>query len=827
MARAIGAVLDALTSIAYVITKLLKPGSPPLLLPDLDVWGAGAMNAYLEGWKDADFTILNDTVSMIERYVNAFPDLIKSDAISYILGGRGEAISTLNEYKDALELPVEAINRITSAAGISNSAMTDYIQALFRANKVTNELAEAEDILSYELGGVAVIYGEIVDSLAEFAEVASRYTGVGSEAVMSYVDALRDVEDAQKASAEAQKQLNQVTAYYDTLLASLYAKQNKLSDDLEDSTRLRAIDKALRMVILTAEERERLELEKRGILLKREIRDTELAKKTAVEAASAKFDAAQESQKKAEENARAQKKYAAELIKSTQEQAKVQVEAYRELLEIMIKGMELEKQRREALEKEDKDKEKDDVWNFSIPEMPDNALDDLSVGLQEAIDALKNELAPKWEEFMKAITDPFASIEGKVDAFVLQMGELKTAIEPIFSYIRDHATPILVGFTAAWAIFKITVGAAALVAGIKTFVEALIGGKGLVAALGLTINPVTALAGSLALLGATLIIFGPDAWKNTKLIIASMSDLIKAIDEEFLDQLLLKMYVVVKESLRIGLEWITNLIKGFAEGEPFALESVDTMIKEILDTIMKYGPDFLKDGVILLTEFILGVKGKKEELDKAFSDPIDEALDTFVRSLPDFVTSGAKFISGISDGIRGKVGELSSTVRNAIINVLNDLGRYWNDFYNAGLNFVEGMIRGAWDKAYELYDRLREIVNNSLDIIREISWSHSPSKRFAMESRNWILGLVKGISDNSGLVTSAMSNVVSDMISIAAAPALARSFALSSSAAGNPGGTINNNQQYYQIDMNPTYQNVQSPSSIYYDVSAALASTRR
>ena len=57
------AVVSALNSIATYFTYMLQANSPPRLLPDLDKWGASAMQSYLAGWSEASAgagSILND-----------------------------------------------------------------------------------------------------------------------------------------------------------------------------------------------------------------------------------------------------------------------------------------------------------------------------------------------------------------------------------------------------------------------------------------------------------------------------------------------------------------------------------------------------------------------------------------------------------------------------------------------------------------------------------------------------------------------------------------------------------------------------------------------
>lgn len=61
---------DAITAVANFInralTALFRTQSPPAILPLIDVWGAGLIEAWLEGMTHADFDVLGDIVSTVE-----------------------------------------------------------------------------------------------------------------------------------------------------------------------------------------------------------------------------------------------------------------------------------------------------------------------------------------------------------------------------------------------------------------------------------------------------------------------------------------------------------------------------------------------------------------------------------------------------------------------------------------------------------------------------------------------------------------------------------------------------------------------------------------
>ncbi|GIW60737.1 MAG: hypothetical protein KatS3mg087_1803 [Patescibacteria group bacterium] len=63
--QATDGVLGALRSVGSVIEFFLKPGSPPRLLPDIDLWGKQTAEEWLKGWSDADFDALDSIFNAV------------------------------------------------------------------------------------------------------------------------------------------------------------------------------------------------------------------------------------------------------------------------------------------------------------------------------------------------------------------------------------------------------------------------------------------------------------------------------------------------------------------------------------------------------------------------------------------------------------------------------------------------------------------------------------------------------------------------------------------------------------------------------------------
>jgi hypothetical protein len=142
------------------------------------------------------------------------------------------------------------------------------------------------------------------------------------------------------------------------------------------------------------------------------------------------------------------------------------------------------------------------------------------------------------------------------------------------------------------------------------------------------------------------------------------------------------------------------------------------------------------------------------------------------------------------------------------------------DFYDFGANLVKGIVSGITSVRNDVWLAIKALVENAYQKALALMGEHSPSKVYDEYGRNLVLGMVEGIRALEKLPQDAMARVVSAMFP----SALGNGGLVSGRGNSTSISTVNNN---YSVQVNPSYSQVQTPTGIYYDVTAALASTRR
>lgn len=165
----IGAVLDALTSVANVIAFWLSPGSPPRLLPDLPDWGASAMNEFLGGFMEADFGAFRDLSGQFESFVRQLgEDIIpETGLVPLILGGRDAIAEAIARVKEVGAVTDDIIAGITSAFGPAGGALQDYTRALLESEVSNRAVIQAQEKLNAVTAEYDALLNDVDDSISQ------------------------------------------------------------------------------------------------------------------------------------------------------------------------------------------------------------------------------------------------------------------------------------------------------------------------------------------------------------------------------------------------------------------------------------------------------------------------------------------------------------------------------------------------------------------------------------------------------------------------------------------------------------------------------------
>jgi TP901 family phage tail tape measure protein len=242
MMGAADAVIGILNMIGGMIADLLMPGSPPKLLPGLTDWGAGAIQAYMDGWSQADMSVFNGISDAIKTSLDGIAKASGDKGMNVagmVLGSQGQIATAINEIHNLGSVSEDTFKSIVASAGPAGPQIAGIMHAYFDLEAATQNVARAQD----ELNSITAQYAATLDPLKA---------------------QLKGIQD-QKAAIQDQEKL-----------AKLYA-------EVADAG-------------TTATQRQLDNLEIQEIQTRQQIRTTEAERDTAVGAAKAKLDAAKQQQ---------------------------------------------------------------------------------------------------------------------------------------------------------------------------------------------------------------------------------------------------------------------------------------------------------------------------------------------------------------------------------------------------------------------------------------------------------------------------------------------------------------------------------------------------
>lgn len=762
--------LQILTAVIKTIAEILKvfqPHSPPPIAPDIDKWGAETMELWIRGFTKADFSIFNDVAGLVEQYIRSLGDGIAKEAIvPAILDARNAIAQGLSGLNSGGGIG-EALS--TMLGGITNGTdlFRQYLQVLLQIPDAEQRVANATQAIN----------------IAQRAVDQSRARlDAFTESAFGITNAEEAVAAAGRQVTAVQDQINLVTERYDGILTDLNKQLARVTNQYDDTVRLRQINKAMSTQLLTAEEKERLEMEKRSIEIKGQIRATEDARDAELANLKAQLKAAQDS----------------EIAQKTRLDAlRAEYEAQRLILQTQVDAAEQRlKDAQQA--KEDAQAQVD-------------ALNDQANAIKEQISLIieQNNLLNE----QKKILDEIAGENGAEQQYSLpDIGD--TGID---DFLKEIDTMVLEAQQNAKAIGEAWQGI------VDTWNSTGVGGafedfKNSIKGVNDQIAILLGIGGDKGNLGDAF----ANLWKKIREAIGIPDG--QTFPEYLAKALKDNTPYIVDAAKLLGLSaillWdafklIINIGKEFLDSEFFKRFSGDTLAYLTGAGHFALGTAKIGDAVTRISE-ILGIHLPKLNL---FANWFDRFTGIMILGNPPLM-----ILSILLD-------TLAKTVKAA--------GELWDKFGDALTKIADAMekLRDAkTDKAIEQLDNLKRALIAFIGEVAAAILSPLSSGMSMVMAENF-LAIIKSIVDKAmipdtnrrgvgGSVKAGQRYIVGEHGREAFVP--------------NVSGTVYPNMNYpsvvvppiypggggdtnYNIEINPTYRNVQSEAGVYYDVEAALA----
>lgn len=766
------AVINVLAHLGSIIASWLVGHSPPKIVPDIEDYGRQLMESYYKGvgnraadpgqWERLGVTVSKGIKKVTSIISNTFAK------IADVKGLGAEMLTNLMAGWKSADLSV--FKDIAST-------IQGYLGSL-----VGNKPEDKAGMIQSMLGSREAIT-DAINTVREAGAVTEsavmkvvKASGIGTAAFKNYVTAMLQSEVAAKKVKDIQDQMTAAATKWDTQLQALYKDLNKLTEGAGEQERLGEISTAISTGLLTKEEKARLEAEKRTIELKQQIRTVETARDVELGAMNERLMAAQKEMDMNAENLSIQK----ELLGIQQEQNDL-FKQYLAAQEAVAK----EAAAKEAVAKAARGAGGlDDLLGAGAGAGLGAGIEDaLRTAIENAKNALKTKLAEMWatlkEDFKAKFPELFEAWEG-----------LKEKWDPIFLALKD------------WWINDVQPAWASVVAYWND-----------------TLSP------ALSDLWDWFVTKGIPAVEDLAksmiwMVNSGMVEIKRYWDEE-LHPSLNEFWLWITEEGVPAVENITAkvigwVVEGFQKLYNFWIE----YISPFFTTMNKFINNDLKPTILKITELFVAFRETGLRL---LHELWVESIQPMLRDLHDwFDTKIMPKLQPIIDGFNAwkeawkKIGEIwfgtLAKVFEALFKAISDNNVPYEKFVIITKN-LRDFIQGIPGKLKDIRDQ----IDKWIDAMKNWHLPKWMERGSPSPFENTLMGITKLMKELNANIVPEFNNNLREM-NVASRK--------NGVAAGATNVTNNNYYRNTNLTMNPQYSQYQSPSSVYWDASAALSAAK-
>jgi hypothetical protein len=141
------AIVAAINWISSLLTSWFSPGSPPRILPDIDLWGMETINEWLHGFTQADFSILDSLQSSLKTALGAmvnlgiFTDVQGAQMFADLSVG---LVQALDEFNRTGQVSEGIFNDLISVGGVFGQELAELLQMQLDLAVATDYAAQAQ-----------------------------------------------------------------------------------------------------------------------------------------------------------------------------------------------------------------------------------------------------------------------------------------------------------------------------------------------------------------------------------------------------------------------------------------------------------------------------------------------------------------------------------------------------------------------------------------------------------------------------------------------------------------------------------------------------------
>lgn len=211
--------------------------------------------------------------------------------------------------------------------------------------------------------------------------------------------------------------------------------------------------------------------------------------------------------------------------------------------------------------------------------------------------------------------------------------------------------------------------------------------------------------------------------------------------------------------LEAAITLFTSLVNAIPEILPPLVTAIVEMLPMLVESVLSMLPDILKAAIELFTALVQSLPVILPLLIRAILDLLPSILKSVLEMLPELLSAAIELFTGIVTAIPKIIPDLIGAVLELLPEIVDTLLGMVPDLIDAGVDLIGGLVEGLWNAAGKVGDALLSIVKDAVGDFLSFLGIKSPSRLFMKYGKNTVQGLVKGLTQNGGLVDKAMSGL--------------------------------------------------------------------
>jgi phage-related protein len=216
--------------------------------------------------------------------------------------------------------------------------------------------------------------------------------------------------------------------------------------------------------------------------------------------------------------------------------------------------------------------------------------------------------------------------------------------------------------------------------------------------------------------------------------------------------------------LEKGSEIIINLANGILAAAPGLVSTAGQIVASLGNFLMQNAPTILNAGADLVLNLVNGIIDNLPEIAHSAIEVALSLTKTLAESAPSIIQAGFDIIIKLVLGLSQAYPELVSAVLKICADMIQQFMSV--DWIGLGNNIVNGIIDGVIAMGDAFIQAILTMCSGALDAVKNFFGISSPSKVFADEVGRYIPeGIALGIEQNADVVTDAMEDLKTDVLS--------------------------------------------------------------